>query len=74
MFLHKLSHRNNCIRRPSTWRETKLCIFCVRYIVLMRDFHTWLITQVTAARGAACQFPSERPVCPDCSVNNSQAA
>ena len=39
----------------------------------MRDFQTWLITQVTAARGAACQFPSELPVCP-CSVYNSQAA
>ena len=41
---------------------------------LMRDFQTWLITQVTAARGAACQFPSELPVCPGCSVYNSQAA
>ena len=40
----------------------------------MRDFQTWLITQVTAARGAACQFPSELPVCPGCSVYNSQAA
>ena len=35
------------------------------------NFQTWLITQVTAARGAACQFPSELPVC---SVYNSQAA
>ena len=42
--------------------------------MLMRDFQTWLITQVTAARGAACQFPSELPVCPGCSVYNSQAA
>ena len=41
---------------------------------IMRDFQTWLITQVTAARGAACQFPSELPVCPGCSVYNSQAA
>ena len=41
---------------------------------VMRDFQTWLITQVTAARGAACQFPSELPVCPGCSVYNSQAA
>ena len=40
----------------------------------MGDFQTWLITQVTAARGAACQFPSELPVCPGCSVYNSQAA
>ena len=40
----------------------------------MRDFQTWLITQVAAARGAACQFPSELPVCPGCSVYNSQAA
>ena len=40
---------------------------------IMRDFQTWLITQVTAARGAACQFPSELPVCPGCSVYNSQA-
>ena len=40
----------------------------------MRVFQTWLITQVTAARGAACQFPSELPVCPGCSVYNSQAA
>ena len=39
-----------------------------------RDFQTWLITQVTATRGAACQFPSELPVCPGCSVYNSQAA
>ena len=34
-------------------------------------------TTVTAARGAACQFgsvPNELPVCPDCSVYNSQAA
>ena len=37
----------------------------------MKDFQTWLITQVTAARGAACQFPSELPVCPGCSVYNS---
>ena len=40
-------------------------------IETMRDFQTWLITQVTAARGAACQFPSELP---GCSVYNSQAA
>ena len=40
----------------------------------MRDFQTWLITQVTAARGVACQFPSELPFCPGCSVYNSQAA
>ena len=41
---------------------------------IMRDFQTWLITQVTAARGAACQFLTELPVCPGCSVYNSQAA
>ena len=40
----------------------------------MRDFQTWLITQVSAARGAACQFPSELHVCPDGSGYNSQAA
>ena len=43
-------------------------------VAVMRDFQTWLITQVTAARGAACQFLGELPVCPDCSVYNSQAA
>ena len=43
-------------------------------VIVMRDFQTWLITQVTAARGAACQFLSELPVCPGCSVYNSQAA
>ena len=41
---------------------------------LIRDFQTWLITQVSATRGAAFQFPSELLVCPGCSVYNSQAA
>ena len=40
----------------------------------MRDFQTWLITQVMVARGAACQFMSELPVCPDYTVYTSQAA
>ena len=40
----------------------------------MRDFQTWLITQVMVARGAACQVISELPVCPDCTVYTSQAA
>ena len=40
----------------------------------MRDFQTWLITQVTVARGAACQVISELPVCPDYTVYTSQAA
>ena len=39
----------------------------------MRDFQTWLITQVMVARGAACQFISELPVCPDYTVYTSQA-
>ena len=30
----------------------------------LRDFQTWLIRQVTAARGVACQFTRELPVCP----------
>ena len=40
----------------------------------MRDFQTWLITQVTVARGAACQVISELLVCPDYTVYTSQAA
>ena len=40
----------------------------------MRDFQTWLIMQVMVARGAACQFISELPACPDCTVYTSQAA
>ena len=40
----------------------------------MRDFQTWLVTQVMVARGAACQVISELPVCPDCTVYTSQAA
>ena len=40
----------------------------------MRDFQTWLITQVMVARGAACQFISELPVCSDYTVYTSQAA
>ena len=40
----------------------------------MRDFQTWLIMQVTVARGAACQVISELPVCPDYTVYTSQAA
>ena len=40
----------------------------------LRDFQTWLITQVMVARGAACQFISELPVCPDYTVYTSQAA
>ena len=40
----------------------------------MRDFQTWLITQVMVARGAACQVISELPVCSDCTVYTSQAA
>ena len=40
----------------------------------MRDFQTWLITQVTVARGAACQVISELPVCPDYTVYTSQSA
>ena len=40
----------------------------------MRDFQTWLITQVTVARGAACQIISELPVCPDYTVYTSQAS
>ena len=40
----------------------------------MRDFQTWLIMQVTVARGAACQVISELPVCPDYTVYTSQTA
>ena len=40
----------------------------------MRDFQTWLITQVMVAIGAACQVISELPVCPDYTVYTSQAA
>ena len=40
----------------------------------MRDFQTWLITQVMVARGAACQVISELPVCPDYTVYTSQSA
>ncbi len=42
--------------------------------IAMRDFQTWLITQVTVTRGAACQVISELPVCPDYTVYTSQAA
>ena len=42
-------------------------------LISMRDFQTWLITQVMATRGAACQVISELPVCPDCTVYTSQA-
>ena len=40
----------------------------------MRDFQTWLITQVMVTRGAACQVISELLVCPDYTVYTSQAA
>ena len=42
----------------------------------MRDFQTWLITQVglMVSRGATCQVISELPVCPDCTVYTSQSA
>ena len=49
-----------------------LCVSFVTKCWAMGDFQTWLITQVTAARGAGCQFPSELPACPGCSVYNSQ--
>ena len=43
-------------------------------ITSMRDFKTWLITQVTVARGAAGRVTSDLPVCSDCTVYTSQAA
>ena len=46
----------------------------ITHIYIMRDFQTWLITQVSVARGAACQVISELPVCPDYTVYTSQAA
>ena len=42
-------------------------------MIIMRDFQTWLITQVMVARGAACQVISELPVCSDYTVYTSQA-
>ena len=41
---------------------------------VMRDFQTWLITQVMVTRGAACQVISELTLCSDCTVYTSQAA
>ena len=49
-----------------------ICTSCCTRI--MRDFQTWLITQVMVARGAACQVISELPVCPGYTVYTSQAA
>ena len=40
----------------------------------MRDFQTWLVMQVAAARGAVGRVTSELPVCPDYVVDTSQAA
>ena len=59
---------------PITQNHFNYNYFEISTSITMRDFQTWLSTQVTAARGAACQVSSELHVCPGCSVYTSQAA